>query len=82
ELDHPEATSRFGETVMLKGLLLAAITCGVSLPALAGERTSAHSRAGGAAKLVKDSPTRHPVALSSAASVPFMLPAGNARLER
>ena len=69
---------------MRKTLVSCVIACGLSCPALAGERSGIRSRPLALAGLMKDPATLRTPASASDKSLPqrFMLPAGDARLER
>ena len=74
----------FGETVMRNTLIFCVIACGVSCPALAGERSGVNSRPIVLAGLIKDPAALHAPAPAADGVLPqrFMLPASGARLER
>ena len=65
-------------------LVSCVIACGLTSPALAGERSGVSSRPLAFAALIKDPAGRRVPASASDTSLPqrFMLPAGSARLER
>ena len=65
-------------------LVSCVIACGLTSPALAGERSGVSSRPIALAALIKDPAARRAPASASDKSLPqrFMLPAGSARLER
>jgi hypothetical protein len=69
---------------MHKALIFCVIVCGISCPALAGERSGVSSRPIALAGLIKDPATLNAPAPAADSVLPqrFMLPARGARLER
>jgi hypothetical protein len=84
-IGQPKSSSLvFGETVMRDTLVCCAVLCALSCPALAGERSGVSSRPIAIAGLVKDPAGLRIPEPAADKTLPqrFMLPAGNARLER
>jgi hypothetical protein len=73
-----------GKTVMHKTLIFCVVACGMSWPALAGERSGVSSKPIALAGLIKDPAALHAPAPAADSALPqrFMLPASGARLER
>jgi hypothetical protein len=66
---------------MLK-IVIIGVLCGVSLPALAGERSRSLAPSYAIARLIKDPASHRPAPLAgSVSSQPFMLPPGDARID-